>query len=138
MMTVNEVAKLTGVSVRTLQYYDKIDLLKPAGNTISGYRLYDTGNLLTLQQILLYKELGFALKDIKNILNVPSSDNKKRLLEQRLLLEQKKIQIEKMIVQVNSLIKGEKEMDFEVFKKAVATKIPKDTSEEIKEEMLAH
>lgn len=136
MMTVNEVAKLTGVSVRTLQYYDKIDLLKPAGNTISGYRLYDTGNLLTLQQILLYKELGFALKDIKNILNVPSSDNKKRLLEQRLLLEQKKIQIEKMIVQVNSLIKGEKEMDFEVFKKAVATKIPKDTNEEIKEEML--
>jgi DNA-binding transcriptional MerR regulator len=136
MMTVNEVAKLTGVSVRTLQYYDKIDLLKPAENTISGYRLYNTDNLLTLQQILFYKELGFTLKDIKSALNAPFSDNKTRLLEQQSLLIQKKRQIEKMIVQVNSLIKGEKKMDFEVFKKVVATKILKDTNEEIKEKIL--
>ncbi|HDR7588855.1 hypothetical protein BW899_23875 [Bacillus mycoides] len=136
MMTVNEVAKLTGVSVRTLQYYDKIDLLKPADNTISGYRLYNTENLLTLQQILFYKELGFTLKDIKSTLNAPFSDNKTRLLEQQSLLLQKKRQIEKMIAQVNSLIQGEKKMDFEVFKKVVATKIPKDTNEEIKEKIL--
>ena len=67
MMTVNEVSKLTGVSIRTLQYYDKIGLLHPAEYTEAGYRLYDDAALETLQQILLFRELEFPLKDIKKI-----------------------------------------------------------------------
>ena len=63
MMTVNEVSKLTGVSIRTLQYYDTIGLLKPIEYTESGYRLYDDTSLERLQQILLFKELEFPLKE---------------------------------------------------------------------------
>ena len=77
MKTVNEVSKLTGVSIRTLQYYDKIGLLKPAEYTESGYRLYDDAALERLQQSLLFRELEFPLKDIKDI--VTRSDFDKRL-----------------------------------------------------------
>ena len=68
MMTVNEVSKFTGVSIRTLQYYDKIGLLHPVKYTESGYRLYDDTALEKLQQILLFRELEFPLKDIKAII----------------------------------------------------------------------
>lgn len=74
MMTVNEVSKLTGVSIRTLQYYDKIGLLHPAKYTESGYRLYDDRALEKLQQILLFRELEFPLKDIKAIMDNPNFD----------------------------------------------------------------
>jgi len=67
MMTVNEVSKLAGVSIRTLQYYDKIGLLHPTGYTDAGYRLYDDADLERLQHILLFRELEFPLKDIKMI-----------------------------------------------------------------------
>ena len=67
MMTVNEVSKLTGVSIRTLQYYDTIGLLKPIEYTESGYRLYDDTSLERLQQILLFKELEFPLSRNKKI-----------------------------------------------------------------------
>ena len=63
MMTVNQVSKLTGVSIRTLQYYDKIGLLHPAGYSQAGYRLYDDTTLETLQQILLFRELELPLPD---------------------------------------------------------------------------
>ena len=66
--TISQVAELTGISTRTLQYYDEINLLKPAEVTSAGYRLYDEGNLQTLQQILFFKELGFRLKEISEIL----------------------------------------------------------------------
>lgn len=72
MMTVNEVSKMTGVSIRTLQYYDNIGLLKPSGRTDTGYRLYDDTALERLQQILLFRELEFSLKDISRII---SADN---------------------------------------------------------------
>ena len=64
MMTVNEVSKLTGVSVRTLHYYDEIGLLPPAVTTDAGYRMYDDTSLERLQQILLFRELEFSLRDI--------------------------------------------------------------------------
>ena len=72
MMAVNEVSKLTGVSIRTLQYYDTIGLLKPIEYTESGYRLYDDTSLERLQQILLFKELEFPLKEIKKIIDAPN------------------------------------------------------------------
>lgn len=77
MMTVNEVSKLAGVSIRTLQYYDKIGLLHPTGYTDAGYRLYDDADLERLQHILLFRELEFPLKDIKMIVNSPDFDRSK-------------------------------------------------------------
>ena len=68
MRTVKEVSELTGISVRTLQYYDRIGLLPPADRTQAGYRLYDDAALERLQQILLFRELAFPLSEIKAIL----------------------------------------------------------------------
>ena len=86
MMTVNEVSKLAGVSIRTLQYYDKIGLLHPTGYTDAGYRLYDDADLERLQHILLFRELEFPLKDIKAIINSPDFDRSKALEQQIELL----------------------------------------------------
>ena len=87
MRTVHEVSKQTGVSIRTLQYYDKIGLLHPAEYTESGYRLYDDTSLEKLQQILLFRELEFPLKEIQRIINSPSFDKNKALEQQITLLE---------------------------------------------------
>lgn len=76
-MTVHEVSKLAGVSIRTLQYYDKIGLFHPTGYTDAGYRLYDDADLERLQHILLFRELEFPLKDIKAIINSPAFDRSK-------------------------------------------------------------
>ena len=86
MMTVHEVSKLTGVSVRTLQYYDSVGLLHPAEYTESGYRLYDDAALEKLQQILLFRELEFPLKEIKQIIQSPGFDRNKALKQQIALL----------------------------------------------------
>lgn len=97
MMTVNEVSKLTGVSIRTLQYYDKIGLLHPAKYTESGYRLYDDTALEKLQQILLFRELEFPLKDIKAIMDNPNFDRSKALEQQIALLTLKKEHLENLV-----------------------------------------
>jgi DNA-binding transcriptional MerR regulator len=97
MMTVNEVSKLTGVSIRTLQYYDKIGLLHPAKYTEAGYRLYDDTSLEKLQQILLFRELEFPLGEIKDIINSPAFDRSKALTQQIELLKLKKEHIENLI-----------------------------------------
>ena len=86
MMTVHEVSKLAGVSIRTLQYYDKIGLLHPTGYTDAGYRLYDDADLERLQHILLFRELEFPLKDIREIMNSPDFDRSKALEQQIELL----------------------------------------------------
>ncbi len=86
MMTVNEVSKLAGVSIRTLQYYGKIGLLHPTGYTDAGYRLYDDADLERLQHILLFRELEFPPKDIKIIVNSPDFDRSKALEQQIELL----------------------------------------------------
>ena len=90
MMTVKEVSKLTGVSVRTLHYYDEIGLLHPAVMTDAGYRMYDDTSLERLQQILLFRELEFSLRDIKKMIDSPGFDREKALSEQIRLLTLKK------------------------------------------------
>ena len=97
MMTVHEVSRLTGVSIRTLQYYDRIGLLHPAEYTDAGYRLYDDAALETLQQILLFRELEFPLKDIRRIIQSPSFDRQKALDQQITLLELKKEHLDNLI-----------------------------------------
>ena len=119
MMTVNEVSKLTGVSVRTLHYYDEIGLLTPAVTTEAGYRLYDDTNLERLQQILLFKELEFSLKDIKKMIDSPGFDRRKALSEQIELLILKKEHFESLISYAQQIrSKGEYDMDFKVFDNA--------------------
>lgn len=97
MKTVKEVSKLTGVSIRTLHYYDTIGLLKPADTTEAGYRLYDDAALERLQTILLFRELQFPLMEIKQILDSPNFDRGKALEQQIVLLEMKKEHIENLI-----------------------------------------
>ncbi len=115
-MTVNEVSKLTGVSIRTLQYYDKIGLLKPTKYSESGYRLYDDTALEMLQQILLFRELEFPLKEIRKILTGPDFDRNKALEQQITLLTMKKEHLENLIDFARGIqYIGVKTMDFSVF-----------------------
>lgn len=97
MMTVKQVSELTGVSIRTLQYYDKMGLLSPTDHTEAGYRLYDDTALEKLQQILLFRELEFSLKDIRAIMASPDYDRNKALQQQIELLELKKQHLENLI-----------------------------------------
>ena len=106
-MQINEFAKLTGVSVRTLHYYDEIGLLKPAlVDAQNGYRFYDENSLLRMQEILFYRELDFSLKSILEILSSPDYDKQKALAEQRKLLELKKERLERIIDALDGAVKG--------------------------------
>lgn len=116
MMTVHEVSRLAGVSIRTLQYYDKIGLLCPTGYTDAGYRLYDDTDLERLQHILLFRELEFPLKEIKAILNSPDFDRSKALEQQIKLLQLKKEHIENLInFALGIKMMGVRNMDFKAF-----------------------
>lgn len=116
MMTVNEVSKLTGVSIRTLQYYDRIGLLHPTKYTDSGYRLYDDVALEILQQILLFRELEFPLKEIKAIISASNYDRDKALEQQIELLQLKKEHLENLITFARGIkMIGGKTMDFSAF-----------------------
>lgn len=97
MMTIHEVSKITGLTVRTLQYYDSIGLLSPDSRTESGYRLYDESALEKLRQIMIFRELEVPLKDIKKIMNDPCYDRKKILEQQIEMLKLKKEHIENLI-----------------------------------------
>ena len=116
MMTVNEVSKLTGVSIRTLQYYDTIGLLPPTEYTEAGYRLYDDTAMKRLQQILLFRELEFPLKEIKMIIDAPNFDRKKALEQQIDMLMMKKEHLENLIDFARKIkTTGVNRMDFNVF-----------------------
>ena len=106
-MQINEFAKLTGVSVRTLHYYDEIGLLKPAFvDEQNGYRFYDENSLLRMQEILFYRELDFELKSIAEILSSPDYDKQKAIAEQRKLLILKKKRLERIIDALDGATKG--------------------------------
>ena len=116
MMTVNEVSRLSGVSIRTLQYYDTIGLLPPTGYSEAGYRLYDDTALERLQQILLFKELEFPLKEIKKIIDAPNFDRCKALEQQIEMLTMKKEHLENLISFARKIkTTGVNKMDFNVF-----------------------
>lgn len=116
MRMVNEVSQLTGVSIRALQYYDKIGLLKPTKYTESGYRLYDDTALERLQQILLFRELEFPLKEISEILSRPDFDKNQALEQQITLLTMKKERLERLIDFARGIkFTGVRTMDFSAF-----------------------
>lgn len=116
MMTVHEVSRLTGVSIRALHHYDRIGLFHPARVTEAGYRLYDDGDLERLQCILLFKELQFPLKEIKGILDSSDFDRNKALDQQITLLEMKKEHLENLIDLARGMkMTGVKNLSFEAF-----------------------
>lgn len=116
MKTVNEISKLTGISVRTLHHYDEIGLLKPTAMTDAGYRLYNDTALERLQHILLFRELEFPLKDIKEILDSPDFERNKALEQQIELLTMKKEHLENLILFARGIkLLGVKYMDFSAF-----------------------
>ena len=111
-MQIKEFAAYTGVSVRTLHYYDEIGLLKPAFvDRNTGYRYYDNTSLLRMQEILFYRELDFSLKRIGEILSSPHYDKAKVLQEQKQLLVLKKERLERLIFAIDGASKGENVMN---------------------------
>jgi DNA-binding transcriptional MerR regulator len=114
--TVKKVARMSGVSVRTLHFYDEVGLLKPASRAANGYRFYDEAQLLTLQQILFYRELGFELKQIKRLLGRGDFDRIKALKSHRKVLSKELSRTRKLIVTIDKTIahlKGTKKMKTE-------------------------
>lgn len=116
MRTVKDVSKLTGVSVRTLHYYDAIGLLTPTKVTDAGYRMYDDTALSRLQSILLFRELQFPLKEIKEFLDSPDFNQEETIVQQIKLLELQYKHIGELISFAREIqTKGVKTMNFEVF-----------------------
>ena len=116
MMTVHEVSKISGVSIRALHHYDNIGLLPATKVTEAGYRLYDEAVFERLHHILLFKELQFSLKEIKDILDSPDFDRSKALEQQIKLLELRKEHLENLIDLARGIkAVGVKYMSFETF-----------------------
>ena len=108
--TINKLAEISGVSTRTLRYYDQIGLLSPKRVPYNNYRIYSQNEVDLLQQILFYRELGVPLEEIAQILKAPDYDKKKALTYHLSALKQKKNQIELLIHNVTKTInslKGE-------------------------------
>ncbi|MEG2983575.1 MAG: MerR family transcriptional regulator [Peptostreptococcaceae bacterium] len=104
MYKVNEVSKLSGISIRMLHHYDKIGILVPSKKTEKNYRLYSEEDIKRLYQILIFKELEFSLKDIKNILDDENFDREKALKLQRELIVKKKNRMEKIITSIDEVV----------------------------------
>ena len=106
---VKQVSQLSGVSVKTLHHYDKMELLKPAFRSESGYRFYCDKELLRLQQILFYKNLGLPLKEIKEILDDPEFDSLKSLENHKIELLKRQEEISSLLDTIDNTINHLKE-----------------------------
>lgn len=130
MMTIKEMSKLTGVSARTLRYYDEIGLLHPTGKSEAGYRLYDETALTVFQQILFFRELDIPLHTIKEIIDNPALDRNHILRVQKKMLTAEKERLERLIVSIDDALKGAEVMDFTIFSR--------EESEDLFSTMLEH
>lgn len=137
---IKEVADIVGVSVRTLHHYDQIGLLKPESLTTAGYRLYSDHDLENLQQILFFKELGFSLNEIREILENPAFDRKQALeSHKKILLEKKKRLegiihlVEKTIYRIEGGINMDNKEMFDAFDMSEIEKQQRKYAEEVKE-----
>lgn len=115
MMTVKELSERTGISVRTLHYYDEIGLLAPTAKSAAGYRLYDDKALAALQQILFFREFDMPLKNIKQVLANPALEREQILRTQRQMLLAKKLRLERLVAEIERILQGDDRMDFAVF-----------------------
>lgn len=130
---INEISKLTGITVRALHYYDQIGLLAPKKQTETGYRIYDEKDLKMLQQILFFKELDFPLEEIKDIMQRPGYDEAQVLSKQRKLLVEKRERLDAIIGLVDKTLKGDKDMSFKQFDESKIEADRKKYAAEIKE-----
>ncbi len=117
MRTVKEISNITGISVRTLHYYDEIGLLKPSDKSDAGYRLYDDKALEQLQQILFFREFDIPLKEIKAVMENPALDRNHILKMQREMLLTKIKRMERLVASIDDILKGDNKMDFAIFNK---------------------
>lgn len=116
MRTVKEISNITGISVRTLHYYDKIGLLKPTDKSNAGYRLYDDKALEQLQQILFFREFDIPLKEIKALMDNPALDRSYILQMQRKMLKTKINRLKHLVEGIDNILKGDNSiMDFQLF-----------------------
>lgn len=136
MKTVKDVSEITGVSIRTLRYYDEIDLLKPTELTEAGYRLYDNKALEKLQEIMFFRELEIPLIDIKKIMDNPNYDKEQALLAQKSLLEQKRNRLNGIIELITDVMKGVNTMSFGAFSNKEVQKMVNHTLECMTKESL--
>ena len=132
-MRINEVAKLAGVTVRTLHYYDQIGLLHPSEITDAGYRIYNEEALEALQQILFFKELDFPLSDIKEIMLSDGYDRQDTLIKQRGFLIQKRKRLDTLIATIEVAIQKEHYVDLHAFNMSEINEIKEKYAAEVKE-----
>ena len=131
-MKISEVAKLSGITVRTLHYYDEIGLLKPNKITEAGYRVYSNEDLETLQQILFFRELDFQLNEIKEIMMNPNYDKNKALNKHKELLIEKRERLDGLINLIDKTIKGDNNMSFKEFDNSKIEENKNKYAEEVK------
>ncbi len=136
MKTVKDMSEITGVSIRTLRYYDEIGLLKPTEYTDAGYRLYDNNALEKLQEIMFFRELEIPLMDIKKIMDNPDYDKEQVLFTQKSLLEQKRNRLNGIIELITDVMKGVNTMSFGAFSNEEVQKIVNHTLECMSKESL--
>ena len=129
MKTVKDMSEITGVSIRTLRYYDEIGLLKPTELTEAGYRLYDNKALEKLQEIMFFRELEIPLMDIKKIMDNPNYDKEQALLTQKSFLEQKRNRLNGIIELITDVMKGVNTMSFGAFNNEEVQKMVNHTLE---------
>ena len=132
-LKIQEAAKLAGVSIRTLRYYDEIGLLPPGRVTQAGYRLYDDAAMARLQEILFFRELGFALEDIRTIMSDPDYDRNEALRRQRAMLLEKRAQIDSLIDLVDRTMRGERDLSFTQFDTKEMDKMKSEYAKEARE-----
>lgn len=139
-MLITELVKLSGVSARTLRYYDEIGLLKPSKIEKNGYRRYSPNDINRLQQILFYRELDFKLEEIKMLMEHPDFKVKEALKNQYVLLQKKRSYLDSLLETIDQTIKmmeGElkmtNEQKFDVFKNKLIEENEQKFGEEIRE-----
>ncbi|MFC9774118.1 MerR family transcriptional regulator [Paenibacillus chitinolyticus] len=115
LLAVKDIVQITGITSRTLHYYDKIDLFKPTHLTEKGYRLYDRSSLEKLQTILFLKELDFSLKEIADILKLTRQEQKQLLKKQSQTLLSKKQRLETIMVALEEYVSGKDISHLEIF-----------------------
>ena len=131
-MKISEVAKLSGITVRTLHYYDEIELLKPSETTEAGYRIYSSEDLERLQQILFFRELDFQLNEIKEIMLNPNYDKNEALNKHKEFLIEKRKRIDGLITLIDKTIKGDNNMSFKEFDNSKIEENKRKYAEEVK------
>ena len=135
MRTVKQISNITGISVRTLHYYDEIGLLKPSDKSDAGYRLYDDKALEQLQQILFFREFDIPLKEIKAVMENPALDRNHILKMQREMLLTKMKRMEHLVASIDDILKGENKMDFAIFNKTEMDEMFEAMTEHMPEEI---